>query len=379
MARQFDTAVTGESYEYADHAAIKSGAGSFSVFLRLYIDAINGGVNYVFNKGNSSGAPHGGIRYEFVFTSAKIDFTIDDNTTKSSASWVTTPTTGAWLNFVCVRDAGNDVFIYEDAIQRASKIDGTGDIDTSATLVLAAGRNVGSTLVGFSDARIADWAYLERIATAGEIKAFNKGYDQPADCSAYIPLIRETHEIYASIALSGTTGTPAVVPHPRVIRRPGQILQFPPAAAGGETITIGEASLAFAAQALQMSEEIPVAETNVGFAGQPLQMSEEIPVAETNVGFAGQGLLLLEDTTIIISESTLPITPQELLADETVNFVPTALSLSAQAVNISESLQIEEGSISFTGRALTLSGVVEEYRRAYRRLGSLVGDMLHGR
>lgn len=232
MAHEF---VEGDSefYEYADDPAIKSGTGDFSLFIRAFFDTLDTVDQRMINKGNSSGAPFGGVRYEVIVFTGAMDFVIDDNVNKTALSWVATIPQGVWVNLTFVRkSAGSDLFIYEGGVERATTNDiTTNSIDTTATLVLAAGRESGDTVTNFMDGKLADFAYLDRAATLSEIKAFNNGFEPPLDRSAWIPLVRETHELMNGIALSNTGGTPTVFPHPPVIRRSAQILQFPPVAA----------------------------------------------------------------------------------------------------------------------------------------------------
>ncbi len=236
MARQF-VAASSEYYEYADNAAIKSGSGDFSIFLRLYFDSLGASSVEVFNKGNASGAPFGGVRYQLFSNEDAMGFACDDNGTKAQADWIATIPTGSWMNIVCTR-TGSTATLYEDATQRGTETDPTlGSIDTTSTLVFGAGRNDGDTIVNFANCRIADFAYLDRLPTSSEISAFNEGFEPPLDRSAWIPFVRGTQELMVPIALSNTGGTPVVVPHPSIHRRSSGILQFPPASAPPPAVT----------------------------------------------------------------------------------------------------------------------------------------------
>jgi len=246
MAQDFDG--VDDHLSYADSARLNLNNADFSIHFKFQMDGAPPTVSeQIFSKGNSSGGGcGGGKRYTFFYSqgSSVFKFAIDDDATRSEVSLSAGDTATLHNNSVnsviCERDAGNTIKVFIAGTEVASQADATGDIDTTCSLLLGAGRNVGDTVVRFADCNLSEFSIVKRLRSASEKTALANG-----ESAAFF---RDNLVFYARLIrgrrdeISGTDptvgGVPVVIAHPPGMIYPSrpQFITSPVAAAAVDSL-----------------------------------------------------------------------------------------------------------------------------------------------
>ena len=110
MARAFDG--SNDYIDVAATAAVNVNNNDFTVAIWLKSSTAPSSNDRLLSKGTTSGGTGGGVRYEVILEvdggSSSLDFTIDDNSTKTNISYgtVTDLSDGNWHLWIFERDAG---------------------------------------------------------------------------------------------------------------------------------------------------------------------------------------------------------------------------------------------------------------------------------
>lgn len=192
MARNFDG--VDDFLEISDNAAIDVNNADFTAAIWTRTSSTPGANDALLCKGNSSGAPANGVRYEMLFEgSTKLDFVVDDNINKSTAVFIFSGefTDNIWHLWLFERDAGVTLKIFLDgSTQKASATDNTGDIDNPLSLLIGARRDAGTVVRDFWPGQIAEFSLWKRKLSAGEKNmVFAMGpYNLQNNLNAYFPI-----------------------------------------------------------------------------------------------------------------------------------------------------------------------------------------------
>lgn len=222
MARNFD----GTSNRIAvTLAAAQTSLSQISYSVMLFPDNVDA-YRRVFHWGGSNPAAGRNMTWEFD-DGVAAQWVLNADWSTTSGTWhMPKPSTGAWLQAGFSYDWGattNDPLMYQNGVSQTvtERFAPSGTAQNTATALMIGTDNANSGSIAAWDGRMAEYAYWNRILTAGEWAALGKGFSPlffRRGLVFYMPLMGrispEPDYIFGTTGtVTGATGTS----HPKII------------------------------------------------------------------------------------------------------------------------------------------------------------------